>query len=344
MAIAATSAAGAPRQLHSDPGALGAVAAELADAPPAARLDFAVLVVDALIGAYEAELERALQDRSRSADAQRRLESWRQATAGYVRELRIAQAALYVAQWVEVYLDRHDRIVLLIDDRPFWVAWPRVDAGLQLEPQLAEEFCRRHVCGTAAQTASSQARRGASLTGSWVLTQNRPPAWATVDGLRCEFGDLSDRPAKEALCRAVAADLQQLGAALRASVGRSDTIQWEYLTLQSDAVSGRHWVTVNADGDHLLLSLPALAEAPIDWGEVVRWLRGQIAGRAVDATVVRPANFSGGMRRRPRALRRIRVPGDPGGNDRCTAWWLDGAVSRVRAAGGPREGSVVSRR
>ncbi|AGA34672.1 hypothetical protein TVNIR_3035 [Thioalkalivibrio nitratireducens DSM 14787] len=270
----------------------------LADATPAARLDFAVLVVDALIGAYEAELERALQDRRRGPDAQRRLASWRQATAGYVQELRAAQAALYVARRVDVHLDRYDRIVLQIDDRPLWVAWPRVDAWVLVEPLLAMEFCRRHPCGSAERAASLRAPPGSSVTGSWALVQGQPPAWATVDGLRCEFSDLSDRPGKEALCRAVVADLQQLASALRATVARGEVIQWERLTLQSDAASARHRITVNDEGDHLLLLLPALAAAPVDWAETGRWLRRQIAGRVVDATVVRASGPHGGARRR----------------------------------------------
>lgn len=276
-----------PRQLYSQPSPLAGVIAGLAEAPPAVRREFAGLVVDALVLAYEMELDPALFERRRGMPEQRKLLRWQHATAPLLAELYALQAGLYLANDVEIHLDRHNRILLRIDGRPLWVAWPRVDTQTRIERELAAEFCRRHDCGRADVGAVAGARPiPAASQGTWVLSQQRPPAWESADGLRCEFADLSDRAGKEAACRAVVADLRGLADALEAAARHGESVQWEHLALQVEPVGALHRVVVNERGDYVQVSLPVLAQAPVDWGAARRWLRARAEGRSAAATIL----------------------------------------------------------
>jgi hypothetical protein len=276
-----------PRQVYAQPSPLAGVVATLADASPAVRLEFAGLVVDALVLAYEVELDPALFERPRGAAGQRKLLRWQQATTPLLAELHALQAALYLATDVEVHLDRHNRILLRIDGRPLWVAWPRVDTQTRIERELAAEFCRRHDCGREeAGTAVAAGPVPRALQGTWVFSQRRPPAWESADGLRCEFADLSNRAGKEAACRAIVADLRVLAEALEAAARRGEPIQWERLALQHDPVGALHRVVVNERGDYVQVSVPALAQTAVDWGAARRWLRARAEGRAAAATIL----------------------------------------------------------
>lgn len=278
----------APRQVYAQPSPLASLVAGLADAPVDARYALAVLVVERLISAYESELDQVMQERRRDPAAQRKLTRWHQAAAPVLSELRLAQASLYAAREVELHAGRHDQVVLLIDRRPLWVAWPRVTAQGQLERELVAEFCRRYSCpvdGTAG--FQTPVPTPSAPQGSWVLSQGRPPAWETPQGLRCEFADLSARAAKEADCRAVVHDLYVLAAALRAASRGGERIAWEHVALHTDPAGSRQRVTVNERGDFVAAAVPALTAAQVDWEVARRWLQAQVQGRPVPATVIR---------------------------------------------------------
>jgi hypothetical protein len=278
---------GEPRRLYVQPSPLAGVVAGLGAAPAAARFDFAQLLLDALVTAYESELDPSAFETRRDAADRRKLARWQQATLPLLAELRVAQAGLYVASSVEVRMDRHNQILVLIDGRPLWVAWPRITAQPRLERELAAEFCRRHDCARDREDGSVRAAlEPAGVQGHWVLSQRHPPAWETADGLRCEFADLADRGAKEATCRAIVADLHALAAVLREASRGVERVQWERLSLQADTGVGQHRVTVNERGDYVQAAVPALAANPVDWNAAGRWLQAREQGRPMAATVL----------------------------------------------------------
>jgi len=275
----------APRQLQAEPSALMRVIAGLADAPAAVRRDFATRLIAALVAAYEDELDPALLAHRVDGPGHRKLARWQQASAPLLNDLRRAQAALAAAQRVEVQMDRQQQILLRIDDRLVWVAWPRISTQVRMERELAVEFCRHHDCARAGDAGTEPA----PMHGLWVLSQGRHPAWEHTNGLRCEFTSLADRADKEALCRAVVGDLQHLGAALRLAVRRGEPIDWDHLALQPEPDALRQRIIVNARGDYLQLDLPALAGHALDWAAVGIWLRAQVHDQSALVTVLRAA-------------------------------------------------------
>lgn len=277
----------APRQLYTEPSPLARVIAGADGASEVARLDLAVLIVEALVSAYESELDEALREEARDAADRRKLGRWQRSVAPVLSELRVARAALYGAREVELHADRHGRVLLLIDGRPSWIAWPRVTLQNRLEKEIAAEFCRRHGCPAAGTEA---ARQPESVQGGWVLSQGRPPGWEGVDGVRCEFPDLSSRAEREATCKALATDLYTLAAALQEAARRGQRIEWPHLALDAGPAGLRQRVVVTERGDYISVAVPELAGNPVDWAEVRRWLQARSEGRSVVATVLGTAD------------------------------------------------------
>jgi hypothetical protein len=279
-----------PRQLYAAPAPLSGLIERLAGTPDQAHRELAILIVEALVTAYEDELDQALRERAHDISGQRKLSRWHQAAAPVLADLRIAQADLYAARRVELHTDRHGQILLQIDGRPLWVAWPRVTVQNRLEREVAAAFCRRHVCLAVGEGYPGQEPDQVSVVhGTWVFAQGRSPGWETADGLRCEFPNLSGRAAKEATCRRLAVDLYAVAAALRAAARRGERIDWAHLMLQQVPAADIHRIVVTEHGDFIAVAVPALAANPVDWAEARRWLRARLQDRAVVATILRAA-------------------------------------------------------
>jgi hypothetical protein len=278
----------AGQELYAEPSPVAVLVEALPGMPPVARFDLAAVILEGLIAAYEHELDQVIEEERRRAADQYNLAGWRQAMATVLGELRAWQADLYVAQQVEVRLERHNQLILRIDGRPLWIAWPRPAVRSALERELATEFCGRHECpdelfdGTAALAVTPGAAPGA-----WQLSQFRPPTWVSAAGVSCEFADAARLGEKERTCRDLVADLHALAAALRAAWLGGAVVEWSRLGLKAGKSGGQHQVTINARGDYITVYVPELAAQAIDWQETGRWLRGEVEGYSESATVLR---------------------------------------------------------
>jgi hypothetical protein len=277
------------RRVYAEPSPLASLIDQSREMSAAARLDLAVLLVDTLVAAYESELDNALREAARHGDGA--VASWIGALARYLDELRGWQAALYVASEVELDVERHDQVLVLIDGRPFWTAWPRAGARSRLERSLAEEFCRRHACeGELPWAAGHRLEDPAAPAGAWVLSQFSPPAWERADGLRCEFPDYGRLAERERDCQAVAADLEALALALRATQRAGERVDWTGLRIAASGADGQHRVVINERGDYVVAYLPALASLPVDWHGAGHWMAARVEGKSASATVLRASS------------------------------------------------------
>lgn len=280
-----------PMPLHSQSGVaaqaspLTEIVSGLSEAEASARFDFAALAVEALVSAYEGELAAVASERPRTNAGQVRLATWRRATESFLAELRVAQASLHVASDVTVQMDRHGQVVIMIEGRPLWITWPRVNTQVGLERTLAREFCRRHPCGAPMAATSTMADSSPGVRGSWVLAQGQTPAWQTEDGVRCEFPDLRDRAARESVCAAVALDLNALAAVMEAAIAQGAVVQWDSVMLVPDGGHARQRIKLNEQGEFVEAMVPALAGTGIDWQAAGHWLRLRILGGGGRAAV-----------------------------------------------------------
>ena len=288
-ALVTGTAASAPRLLHDQPSPLEMLVPGLNEGPAEARFDFAVLVLDALIVEHQRELERARVERPRNPASQQKVQRWRAAASAFLHDLQMAQAALYSAREVEVHRDAHGPLRLRIDGAPTWLAWPRVETQWSLEQNLVEAFCRRHTCAVPGETApeSVAVMAGRADGGSWSLAQGRLPAWESADGVRCEFGDLSERASKALLCQRLTMELRSLVSMLQGTALPVRDIQWGQLGIVPEPGSPQHRLRVNDRGDYLRAALPTLARESVDWIAIGQWLNARLQGRPARVTVLR---------------------------------------------------------
>ncbi|MCC5868703.1 MAG: hypothetical protein JJU27_09330 [Gammaproteobacteria bacterium] len=277
------------RQLYAEPSPLISLISRAAEMPEDARLDLAHLIIDAVAAAYESELDQILIEPQQRASDQRRVASWSRATAQLLAELRSAQADLLTAENLMLRTDPQGQILLLIDGRAVWASWPRLSAQTRLERQVAAQFCARHACprDDDEEAPGLQVIDAAPRQGHWTLSQHNPPTWESEAGVRCEFADFSDRSSKEASCRSLVADLENLASALRTTMRRGTRIDWPSLSLRAEMSDGLHGFTVNPQGDYITVFVPALASHPIDWRETRRWLQAHLDDRHEPATIRR---------------------------------------------------------
>lgn len=275
------------RQLHAEPSPLATLIELSPGMQPEGRLDLASLLIDRLAQAYEAELEQALAQLERDGASRESLARWYRATAPILAELHEWQAAVYAAGELAFSLDRHDQVLLRVDGRPLWVAWPRLSARSRLERELAAEFCARRECPPELVVGGAAAVPAEPTGGAWRLSQFDPPTWQGDDGVACEFSDFSQLGARERLCRDLSRDLHVLAVALRTAERGGERIEWRSLSLAGTTRDGRHRVAVNARGDHVLVYVPSLAQQNIDWLAAGRWLQARVEGRDEPATVLR---------------------------------------------------------
>lgn len=276
------------REVYVEPSPLAGLIDALPHMPEDARLDLVATILDAQVAAYEAELDEAMDEFQRRGAGRTELARWSASIAPLLEELRAAQADLLIAAQVDVSIDRHNQVLLTIDGRPLWVAWPRVSARNRLERDLATEFCLRHDCPAEFLAgAGARAVPPSAAPGTWRLSQFQPPTWESVDGVNCEFRDASRLGEKERTCRDIVADLHVLAAALRAARRGGELIEWQHLGMRPGASGGQHRVTVNARGDYIAVYVPALAAQPIEWRGAGRWLEARVDGNPASAIVLR---------------------------------------------------------
>ena len=276
------------REVYVEPSPLAGLIDALPHLPDDARLDLVASILDAQVAAYEAELDQAMDEFQRRGAGRAELARWSAAIAPLLEELRASQADLLIAEQVDLSIDRHNQVLLTIDGRPLWVAWPRISARNRLERDLATEFCLRHDCPVELlEGAGARAVAPSAAPGTWRLAQFQPPTWESADGVHCEFRDASRLGEKERTCRDIVADLHVLAAALRAARRGGELIEWQHLGLSPGASGGQHRVTVNARGDYIAVYVPALAAQPIEWRGAGRWLEARVDGNPASAIVLR---------------------------------------------------------
>jgi hypothetical protein len=282
----------AGRPIFIQPSPLASLIEALPGMTPDARVHLADLIVAGLAEAYETELATAMQEFQLRGSDRRNLTQWYLATAPMLAELRERQAELREAEVVELHMEAHNQLLLIIDGRPLWAAWPRPAAQRAVEQELASDFCRLHECPEASDAGvPARVVEPSTVSGHWVLAQYRPATWESADGVNCEFQEYSRIGEKVGHCQALVADLHVLAAALRAAQRSGERIAWTHLGLRATR-DGLQNITVNEHGDYIGAFVPSLAAALVDWGEARRWLEARVQGRSARATVLRA---QGGM-------------------------------------------------
>jgi hypothetical protein len=257
---------------------LNRLAAAISQAPAEVRADFAAVALAELAATHTAEADRARAE-ARSRPGERDLLSWAAAADAYARELQALAEDIAGAATLEVGTGLGPEAVVHIgiDGRLVMLTIPRPRQRPVFEQRVIEQFCNRFRCEDyLSDHQPSQAfLQPVATQPRWSFSQQAGPACSTGDGLVFQFTNTSDLALKRRACSRVAGELNMLAGRLASKIALGVRIDWNRLAVLDVPGETRQLVTLNGDGEGLVLPLPALAGAP----ELFRLLRPWLAAR-----------------------------------------------------------------
>jgi hypothetical protein len=120
----------------------------------------------------------------------------------------------------------------------------------------------------------------------WRFGDAAGPVCASGDGLELQFQNTFDLKAKRDACSSIVAELNTLATALIQKIGSGTPVDWTHLKIRTASGAAVQHVTVNADGDYVLMSLPTLEASPELFRLVLPWLAAKVDGRRYNLVVL----------------------------------------------------------
>ena len=273
---------------------LNRLAMSLAEAPEPLRTDLAYAAISELAAAYAQEAERAQRDpRYRAGD--RELRRWAAAVQRMASELATLAETVSVATPVEIRIGPGNHLYLIVEGRPVLLDGPRPGQQRDLEQRVVERFCSLNLCDQhmdafASQSATPGLRDAPPV---WSFSQRAGPSCVTADGLEFQFRDTQNLSAKRQACAQVVAELNLLASEIRGQQDLGVRIDWNALSIRRLPGPFPHRVILNTEGQHLQLSLPALAANPDIFSLVRPWLAARVTGGDYHLVVINAERLLG---------------------------------------------------
>lgn len=205
---------------------------------------------------------------------------WTGTTMTYANELYRAADSIDAGTVLDVSIDDTGELLLVIDGRPYLLTSPKLDKPLLLDERIIDRVCGEIYCATESMALDQAANiRTIVIDADWVITDHKPPAYVTTDGLHFVFKDLHNRSAKQVACLKVIKEIKLIEGSLRDAAAKGVSLDPELLTIQSLYGSYDYRIRLNQFGDTLYIKLPELSHVQ-DWiPQIWPWLRAQLENR-----------------------------------------------------------------
>ncbi|MGR9090255.1 MAG: hypothetical protein ACU85U_06710, partial [Gammaproteobacteria bacterium] len=294
MAFAVSQVAAAPRHFTADlvqnsdvrVSRYNDVVEALLVSGPDALSRFAEVAIALMIEAYEAELGGDASDgrRGRAEDA-----GWRAGTRSYVEQLRRVGASIADRPPIEMLLETHGGVRLVIGREQVMLNAPRLRDQAALERNIAEHVCRFSACSEAGTTVEERVeQRMAQSGGAWEFGSKQRPAYASGDGLRCVFTDRRHLNLKKSACIGLVRELRLLAEALTALKAQGETIDWLEFAIIQAGPGNPQKIIYSAERRYVKMHVPNLLHAETIWRQAIPWLRANVIGREIQYVIDLP--------------------------------------------------------
>jgi hypothetical protein len=263
------------------------LARRLEAAPPALRSDFALAVLSELIQAYRREADRARAE-SRPTQPGGGLSRWAVAVDALVLDLKRLRDGLVADTQVQINTRDARTLHLIVDGSPVLLNGPVTGGESLLEQRVLERFCSRNDCNDILeeQWLAAPASAMPDARPLWRFSDYTGPVCASGDGLELQFRDASNLEQKRAACRRILAELNTLVRGLRTEVSSGTTVDWNRLAILPAVGAAPRRIVLNESGDHVLMSVPALAGARRLFEQVLPWLAAKVAYKRYNLVVL----------------------------------------------------------
>ena len=241
--------------------------------------DFSWIALSELTAAYESVFTSSGSETPKERRSRDRLVSWRSATRSYISELQGLLERLPGSVDIQMQADSVEAPVIYIDGTPIVLSGPEIGGVKLMEKRIIDTYCAMYDCGELNTPAGQQPEAVyTSVGGSWHLRNFGKASYVTTDGLIFTFNGLSERPAKQQVCEAFAAELRNLAAGLRDALDAGHRIDWDRLEIQPLAGGRGHRIQFNRSGEYLRLELPLLARNGVPAAAMLAWIRERATG------------------------------------------------------------------
>ncbi|MCC7410436.1 MAG: hypothetical protein IT495_02205 [Gammaproteobacteria bacterium] len=294
---------------------LTGIATMLARGRPADRLYLAVIALEEMAAAYEAEARAAVTTETMDDDARRALAHWRASTHGYARDLRLLADSLDERSRVEIYIEPYGSLRLRLDGRQVIISHPRMLEPDPLAARIAMRFCEMAGCadalrradrdgaapalagdaGSATAPAAGLAPAVPRVDATWSFSERLGPVLQTSAGLHFSFRDTEDLKRRKQVCLTLVHEIEELERALTMYRDRGLLIEWSQLRISPDSASGNQRVIVNHYGHSLVLHLPTLQRATRALDTVRPWLAARVEHRPVQMPPIEADRILAGL-------------------------------------------------
>lgn len=277
---------------------LNRLATAISQAPPAVRADFAAVALAELAATHSAEADRARAE-ARHRPGERDLLRWAAAADAYAGELQALADDIAGAANLEVGTGLGPEAVahIGIDGRLVMLTIPRPRQRPVFEQRVIEQFCSHYRCEDylSDHQPSQALLQPVATQPRWSFSQQAGPACSTGDGLVFQFTNTTDLALKRRACSRVAGELNTLAARLARESALGVRIDWHRLAVRPVPGEARQLVTLNGDGDDLVLPLPALAGAPELFRLLRPWLAARVDGNSYRLVLINSDRLMAGI-------------------------------------------------
>jgi len=290
---AAAPADGARVTLKSadEPSRLALLARQLETADQDRQWEFAAIMLDVLLDAYESELRAAMHEHTSTPARTAKLSRWRRATRGLTAQLEAARLRLAEGATLSLYVDPRGQILLIIDGQAVVASGPRGMSDDAITATVLDQYCAYNDCSALHAESPSSGTTGPMITGTWVLRQEMRPSYELDHELACEFESLEDRERKAQLCVALATEMAQIEEALRQAIRQGFFVDWRMLLVSPPGATAPY-IVLNRHGDHLRQELQLLNKVDGDeWQDVLEWIRHGLEDNQRNLLILRTDRF-----------------------------------------------------
>jgi len=257
------------------------IARVVVDSPLPMRRDFSWLAITEMANMYGEEAERARLE-TRHTKRARDAAKWAASVDSYAARMKAMADAITTDTSIEIVIGTDKSINLYVAGEP--VILTGAFSGQQdvYERRVIEQFCVLYLCerllaelDLSTPDKDMLVRKRTSSAAYWSFSQYAGPVCMTADGLEFQFREMTEINRKRAACNQIVAELHTLVDVLARSLNRGVPVDWAGVQIYPIADSEGHQVVLNG-GEHIRLSLPALAASK----ELFRLVRPWLAARA----------------------------------------------------------------
>lgn len=258
--------------------------------------EFAGIGLDVLIEVHGRQLESILRETRGTAAARKKIIGWRRGVDDYIAMLEDVRRDLDDGLPLSFFVDALQQVVVAVGERVVILSPPRGIDSSDFEQEIVDRFCANNDCAWLGVRGAGDEEDGAvsgAGRGTWSYGQNEQLQYRVGERYGFEFDGFSERNRKALIGDATVIELEHLAQALAQADTDGYPVDWRFLA-DNQPVSGRVNVVINAGGDYLGVRTPLLARLrPVDWSEVVRWIRQGAWGGANGgyALIIRDADM-----------------------------------------------------